>query len=333
MARPAVKHALPRIRSRLAPCAFAALVLVPCPAALAAEAYPVRPIRLITGFLPGGVSDSIARVVGAQLGQRLGTTVVIDGRPGAGGLLSMEITAKSTPDGYTLFLAQPVVSIAAVTKRVPYDPVKALQPISMVGTSQTLIAVNPTLPIHSVKELIDTARAKPGYLNYSSSGHGGPNHLAAELFQYMTKTRLVHVPYKGAGAAIPATISGEVPMAFTPFLAGLPHARAGRLRPIAVSSPKRVRAAPEIPTVAETVPGFEAVSWFGFVAPAGTPTAIITRLNGELVKVMEMPEVREALGKQGVEPESSTPQQFLAVINADVERWGRIVRETGIKID
>jgi tripartite-type tricarboxylate transporter receptor subunit TctC len=301
--------------------------------AASADDYPNKPLRLITGFLPGGVSDAIARIVGTQLGFRLNERVVIDGRPGAGGLLSMELAAKATPDGYTLFLAQPIVSLAVVTKRVNYDAVKAFAPISLVGSSQTLVAVNPQLPITTVKDLIDAARAKPGSYNYGSSGHGGPNHLAAELFQYMTGTKLVHVPYKGAGAAIPATISGEVPLTFTPFLAGLPHARAGRLRPLGVSSPKRVRAAPEIPAIAELVPGFEAVSWFGFVVPAATPQRIVTRLNTELVKVMEMPEVRDQLSNQGVEPDFSTPARFLSVMQTDVERWTKIVRETGIKID
>jgi tripartite-type tricarboxylate transporter receptor subunit TctC len=319
-----------RPAAAVAPLLFWAL-LPPVPAG---AAYPDRPLRLITGFLPGGVSDVLARVIGERLGERLGQRVVIDGRPGAGGMVSMEIAARATPDGYTLYLAQPVISIAAVVKKdLAFDPVKAFAPLSLIGTSPTLVVAHLAIGIGTPAELVAAAKAKPGGLNYGSSGQGGPNHLAAELFQHMAGVRLVHVPYKGAGAALPAVLGNEVPLAFTPLLAGIPHVKSGRLRAVGITSAKRVRAVPDIPPLADAVPGYDHASWFGFVVPAATPKPIVARLHGELLKVMALPDVREKLVAQGVEPDSSRPEGFGKVIADDVTRWTRVIRDTGIRID
>jgi tripartite-type tricarboxylate transporter receptor subunit TctC len=310
-----------------------ACLALPSAAQAQGDRFPDRPLRLITGFLPGGVSDAIARVLGERMGERLGQRVVIDGRPGAGGMLSMEIAAKSNPDGHTIYLAQPVVSIAAAINKYSWDPVKAFAPIGLIGASMTLLAVHPSFPATTPQEFLAVARAKPGTIDYGSSGHGGPNHLAAELFQVMGKIKMVHVPFKGAGATIPALMSGEVPAAVMPLLAGLPFIKAGKIRAIGVSGPKRSAAAPDIPSLSDAVPGFAYQSWFGFVAPAGTPRAIIVRLNTELNRSLEQPDVRDRLTSQGVDTETSTPERLGQIMADDVKRLARLIKETGIKLE
>ncbi len=310
-----------------------AVVCAPAVARAQAEKFPDRPLRLITGFLPGGVSDVIARVLGERIGERLSQRVVIDGRPGAGGMLSMEIAAKASPDGHTIYLAQPVVSIAAAIGKYSWDPVKAFAPIGLIGASMTLLAVHPSFPAATPQEFVAVARAKPGAIDYGSSGFGGPNHLAAELFQVMGKIRMAHVPFKGAGATIPALMSGEVPAAVMPLLAGLPFIKAGKIRAIGVSGPKRSGAAPDIPSLSDAVPGFSYQSWFGLVAPAGTPRPIVARLNTELNRSLEQAEVRERLSSQGVDIETSTPERLGQIMADDVKRLARLIKETGIKLE
>jgi len=312
---------------------LAAALLAPGGVVAQGQKFPDRPLRLITGFLPGGVSDVIARVLGERLGDRLNERVVIDGRPGAGGMLSMEIAAKASPDGHTIYLAQPVVSIAAAIDKYSWDTVKAFAPIGLIGTSMTLLVANPSFPANSVAELIALARAKPGTINYGSSGFGGPNHLAAELFQVMAKIKLNHVPYKGAGATVPAVMSGEVPIAVTPLLAGLPQYKAGKIKALGVTGVKRSAAAPEIPAISELIKGFSYQSWFGFVAPAGTPRPVITRLNKELVSILEVAETRDKLTAQGVDIETSTPERLGQIMADDVKRLRQLIKDTGIKLE
>lgn len=320
-------------RATITACVVAAAVLAPAAGTVHAQKFPDRPLRIITGFLPGGVSDTIARVLGDQLSTALGERVVIDGRPGAGGMVSMEIAAKATPDGHTIYLAQPVVSIAAAIDKYPWDPIKAFAPVGMIGISMTLLAGNPSFPASNPKEFIAYARANPGKINYGSSGFGGPNHIAAELLQVMAKFQMNHVPYKGAGATVPAVISGEVPVGVMPLLAGIPHLKAGRIKAIGVTGVKRTTAAPEIPAFNEVVPGFSYQSWFGFVLPAGAARPVVMRLNSEINKILNNPETREKLSSQGVDTETSTPEHLGKVMADDVVALRKLIKATGLKLN
>lgn len=320
-------------RAKMVAWAVAATVLVPAATAVHAQKFPDRPLRIITGFLPGGVSDTIARILGDQLSTALGERVVIDGRPGAGGMVSMEIAAKATPDGHTIYLAQPVVSIAAAIDKYPWDPIKAFAPVGMIGISMTLLAANPSFPAGNPKEFIAYARANPGKINYGSSGFGGPNHIAAELLQVMGKFQMNHVPYKGAGATVPAVISGEVPVGVMPLLGGMPHLKAGRIKAIGVTGVKRTTAAPDIPAFNEVVPGFSYQSWFGLVLPAGAARPVVMRLNSELNKILNNPETREKLSSQGVDTETSTPEHLGKVMADDVVALRTLIKATGLKLN
>ncbi len=323
----------PMPRATLAAWVAGIAVLTPAATTAQAQKFPDRPLRIITGFLPGGVSDTIARVLGEQLSTALGERVVIDGRPGAGGMVSMEIAAKATPDGHTIYLAQPVVSIAAAIDKYPWDPIKAFAPVGMIGVSMTLLGANPSFPANNPKEFLAYARANPGKINYGSSGFGGPNHIAAELLQVMARFQMNHVPYKGAGATVPAVIGGEVPVGVMPLLAGIPHLKAGRIKAIGVTGAKRTTAAPEIPAFNEVVPGFHYQSWFGFVLPAGAARPVVMRLNGELNKILTNPETREKLSSQGVDTETSTPEQLGTVMAEDVVALRKLIKATGLKLN
>jgi tripartite-type tricarboxylate transporter receptor subunit TctC len=320
-------------RATLAAWAAGLAVLAPVAAEVQAQKFPDRPLRIITGFLPGGVSDTIARVLGDQLSTALGERVVIDGRPGAGGMVSMEIAAKATPDGHTIYLAQPVVSIAAAIDKYPWDPIKAFAPVGMIGISMTLLGANPSFPAGNPKEFLAYARANPGKINYGSSGFGGPNHIAAELMQVMGKFQMNHVPYKGAGATVPAVVAGEVPVGVMPLLAGIPHIKTGRIKAIGVTGLKRTTAAPDIPAFNEVIPGFHYQSWFGFVLPAGAPRPVVMRLNSELNKILNNPETREKLSSQGVDTETSTPEQLGKVMAEDVVALRKLIKATGLKLN
>ena len=315
----------------------AALACAACATAAHAQTaadFPQRPLRLITGFLPGGVSDTIARVVGEKLGDRLGQRVVIDGRPGAGGVLSMELAANATPDGHTLYLGQPVITISPNFKRKPsFDPIQAFAPVSLVGTGPTLLTVHPSLPANSVKALIAYAKTQPGGLRYGSSGAGTTNHFSGELLRVMSGAPLTHVPYRGAANVVVAAIQGEIHIAFLPLLAAIPHVKAQRLKGLAVTGATRSRAVPELPTVAETLPGYEVTAWYGIVVPARTPAPIIQKLDRELAQVLEAPDVRERLASQGVEVERLGPAPFAALIRKDAVRWARLVKEGGIVLE
>jgi tripartite-type tricarboxylate transporter receptor subunit TctC len=296
--------------------------------------YPERPLRLMTGFLPGGVSDVLARVVGAKLGEFVQQRVVIDGRPGAGGQVSMELAANATPDGYTLYLGQPVITLSPLFKnKPPFDTLKAFDPVIHLGNGPTLLVVNPSLPVNNVKELIAYAKSRPDGLLFGSSGAGSTNHLAGELFKLMAPAPLVHVPYKGAGANAIAVIQGEIGIAFQPLAAAIPHVKSGRLKGIAVTGAKRARAVPDIPTVGESVRGYVVEAWYGLVVPAGTPRARIAYLNRETNRVLASPDVADTLLKNGIETEGGTPEAFGKLINEDAVRMAKLVKEAGIKFD
>jgi tripartite-type tricarboxylate transporter receptor subunit TctC len=296
--------------------------------------FPQHPMRLITGFLPGGVSDTIARVVGERLGDRLGQRVVIDGRPGAGGILSMEIAANANPDGHTLYLGQPVITISPNFKnKPPFDTITAFAPVSQIGTGPTMLTVHPTLPVNTVKELIAYARTQPGGLRYGSSGPGTTNHFSGELLRVTSGMPLTHVPYRGAANVVVAAIQGEIHIAFLPLLAAIPHVKANRLKGLAVTGAKRSRAVPDLPTVAETLPGYAVEAWYGIMVPAKTPTAVIQKLDRTLAQILATPEMRERLAGQGVEVDYLGPAPFGDMIRKDALRWAKLVKDGGIVLE
>lgn len=303
--------------------------------AFAAENYPSRPIRFVVGFLPGGPSDTIARVVGGKLGDALGQPVVVDNRAGAGGNLSAEIVADAQPDGHTIWLGtgSPLVVAPVIGQKVRFDPDRSFAAVSKLGNSMSILAAHPSLPANSVKELVALAKAKPGEINYASSGVATANHLAAELLSSMANIKMTHVPYKGSGAALPALIGGQVKLGFGPLLPAIPHVKAGRLKALGVSGAQRSAAAPEIPTVAEQgMPGFEVNSWYGVFVPAKTPKPIVARLNKELIGVVGMAEVKDRLGRDGVEAEGSTPAALDAIIQNERKVWTKVIKEANIKV-
>lgn len=306
------------------------------PPAYGAEVkYPTRPIRFVVGFLPGGPSDTIARVVGAKLGEALGQTVIVDNRAGAGGNVSADIVADAPPDGHTILLGTggPLVIAPIMGQKVGFDADRDFAPVSTLGGSMSILSANAALPASNVKELIALAKAKPGEINYASSGIGSANHLAAELLSSMTNIQLTHVPYKGSGAALPALISGEVKLGFGPLLPAIPHVKAGRLKALGVSGIKRARAAPEIPTVAEQgVPGFQVDSWYGVFVPAKTPKPIVAQLNRELVRILALPDVKERLARDGVETEGSSPEHLHNIVQNEKKMWTKVIRQANIKV-
>ncbi len=313
---------------------FFAGLLFAIAANVQAQDYPTRPLRLITGFLPGGVSDTIARVTGEKLGERLGQRVIIDGRPGAGGVVSMEIAAAANADGHTLYLGQPVITLSPnFRKRPGFDPLKAFAPVSLIATGPTLLAVHPSLPVNSIKELISYAKTQPGGLRFGSSGAGTTNHLSGELLRVMANIPLTHVPYRGAAVNVVAAIQGEIHISFLPLLAAIPHVKSARLKALGVTGAKRSPSMPEVPTVSESLPGYEVSAWYGIVVPAATPPAIVKRLNAELVKVLAEHDVRERLTAQGVDVQSSTIEELAELIRVDALRWAKLVKSAGLVLE
>jgi len=297
------------------------------------QAYPVRPIRVIVPQSAGGSTDLAARAVTQRLGDVLGQPVVVDNRPGAGSLIGTDLVAKAAPDGYTLLGVAGSFSInPSLHAKLPFDPVRDFAPISRLCALPHILVVHPAVPVKSVKELIALARAKPGQLNVATSGVATSTHMAAELFMYMTGTKMTTVPYKGGAPGNIALVSGEVQLYFATISTALPHIRAGKLRALAVTTRKRSAAAPEYPTIAEAgLPGYEHASWVGMLAPAGTPPAVITRLNGEIARIVQLPDVREFFLRDGLEPEGDTAKEFTASVRNEVEKWIKVVKAAGIK--
>jgi tripartite-type tricarboxylate transporter receptor subunit TctC len=311
--------------------AGALLVLMQC-AVAQQPAYPVKPIRMIASQSPGGGIDTVARIVATRLGEALGQNVIVDNRAGANGTLAGDLTAKSPPDGYTVMLG--AVGNLGVNeffiKNMPYDPLRDLAPVTSAVASGSVLVIHPSVPAKSLRELLALARTRPGELAYGSSGTGGSGHLAAGLLQSMAKIKLLHVPYKGSGPAIVNLMAGEVQMAFASPASTAANIKAGRLRALAVSTAKRLRMFPQLPTISEAgVPGYESQSWYGFVVAAKTPQSIVARLNREIVQILDRPDVHEALQVQG-EVWTSTPEAFGAYIKSEHDKWGRIIREMGI---
>jgi len=304
------------------------------PAVTAAQAYPARPVRMIVPFPPAGAADIVARAVAQEVSKAWGMQVIVDNRAGAGGLIGAEQGARAAPDGYTLLFASasPMTVAPHLTARPPYHPLRDFTPIILVGFSPNVLVVHPSLPVQSVKALIALARARPGQLNYASNGVGTLSHLAAELIKQQARIDMVHVPYKGGAPAITDTVAGHC----TVFIAAFPtvsgQMRAGRLRAIAVTSAKRIQLAPELPTVAEAaLPGFEATQWWGVYGPVGLPAEIILRLNADIGRALGSAEVRQRLAADAAEPAGGTPRDLAEYLRSDYERWGRVVKQAGIR--
>jgi tripartite-type tricarboxylate transporter receptor subunit TctC len=291
---------------------------------------------MVCPFPPGGTTDLVARLVAQKFSEAWGQQVVVDNRPGAGGVIGTEMIAQAAPDGYSILLGSITTHAVnpALYNKLRFDPIKDFAPVSLVVSSPQLLALHPSVAAKSVKELITLAKARPGQLNYGSAGTGTSPHLTFELFKSTTAIDVLHVPYKGTGPAITDLIGGQVQMMITGVVALMPHVKSGKLRAVGVTSAKRVAALPEVPTIAESgVAGFDVSSWFGVFVPAGTPRAIVNKMNQEIHRILANPEVRQRLIDQGADPASNTPEEFAAYVKSEMTRWGQVVRNTGTRAD
>ncbi|MGZ5092786.1 MAG: tripartite tricarboxylate transporter substrate binding protein [Burkholderiales bacterium] len=297
-----------------------------------AQTYPVKPIRVIDAYPPGGSTDVVARILAIKFQESMGRSWIIDNRPGAQGIIGCELAAKSPPDGYTLLMFTGSHAVhPSIYKNMPYEFLQAFAPITQMTSTTNVLVVHPSVPVKSLKELIALAKARPGQLNYSSAGIGSTTHMAMELLKTMAHIDIAHIPYKGAAPAVMDGVAGHVAMLFGPLPVVGPHSKAGRLRIIAVSTKERSRAIPEIPTVAEAgVPGYEATNSVGIVAPAATPRDIVMKLHAEIVRILRLPDIQEKLIAMGAEPVGSTPEEFTAFIRNDIQKWANVVRAANI---
>ena len=301
-----------------------------------AQEYPTKPIRLVITYPPGGNTDLVGRALALKLGEFMGQQVVVDNRGGAGGVLGSMITAQSAPDGYTIMLGTSagMVINPLLSRKLTYDPVRDFAPVSMVVIVPQLLVINPQLPVKNVRELIAFAKAKPGYLNAGSSGVGTPNHFGTELLKWLAGVDIVHVPYKGGAPALTDLLGGQIQMAFSSVPAVLPHIKAGRLVALGVGSAKRSPALPNIPTIAEAgVPGYEYTTWYGIFAPAKTPRTLIARLNAEIVKAMETPDIKDRFTALGGDPDPGTPEELRAYMANESAKWAKIIKAANIRIE
>jgi len=304
--------------------------------ATAADVYPAKALRLIVPFPPGGPADALARLVGDKLSASLGKSVIVDNRPGAGGNIGMELGAKSAPDGYTLVLA-PAGNLTVnpfLYRNVPYDVGRDFAPVTVIAAVPNVLVVHPSVPAKSVAELVRHAKAHPGTLNYSSPGNGSGAHLAGELFKSMTGVDIVHIPFNGIAPAVTAVVGGQVQIMFAGAPSALPQVKAGRLVALGVASPKRIAAAPDQPTLAESgLPGFDVTSWYSIVVPSGTPNDIIARLRSEIASALTQPDIQEKLAGLGAEPIGNTPAEFAAMLKVETAKWGKIVKDANIQAE
>jgi len=312
-----------------------AAVLTPCGAALG-QAYPAKAIRMVVGFPPGGGTDIVGRIIAQKLSDAVGQQVIVDNRGGASGQLAAEIVAKSAPDGYTIMMAHiaAIAILPSLVSKLPYDAQKDFAPISLAAIGPNLLVVHPSVPAHTVKELIALAKAHPGQLQYASPGAGTVQHLAGELFKLQAKVDILHVPYKGSGQSIVDLIAGQVHMDFDAIPPVINYVRQGKLRAIAVTSAKRSQQLPDIPTIEESgVPGFDMSTWWGLVAPAAVGKDVVSKLAGETVNLLKQPDVREKIAFVGADPVGNSPEEFAAFIRSETEKYARIVKAANIKID
>jgi len=311
---------------------FLAGVWFALPAGVSADEYPTRPVRMIVGFPPGGATDLVARILQPKMTELLGKQLVVDNRPGANGIISLELIARAQPDGHTVGFGHiGGMVISPAIQKVPYDPYKSFEHIGMMVSLQNIIIVHPSVSAKSVADYIVLAKSKPGQLNYASSGIGSPGHLAAELMEAMTGIKLSHVPYKGGGPAITDLLAGHVPSFFAVISTAVPHVQSGRARAIAVTGDKRAGALPDVPTLGETVRGYSATNWYGLIAPANTPKAIIDRINKDLTASLKSPEVVKQLNARGIDSAPSSPAEYLSFIRAEEKKWVPIIRKADIK--
>ncbi len=318
----------------LALCVLLSAVTI-CPAV--AQTFPSRPIRIVATFEPGGASDILARLIAPKLTEYLGKPVMVENRPGAGGNIGTDFVAKSAPDGYTLVMGY--IGTHAVNPtlypNIPFDAVKDFAPVAFVASIPSVLVVHPSVPAKSVAELIALAKSRPGQLNYGSGGSGTAPHLAAELFKSISGVDMAHIPYKGSGPAVTALLAGQISLMFNTMAQTIPYIQSGKLRGLAVTSGKRSKALPDLPTLAESgLPGYEMVGWFGVFAPAGTPKDVVTKLNVEIMKVLNLPDIRERLTKMGSEStDISTPEQFGDYVKAEIAKWAKVIKSSGMRIE
>lgn len=318
--------------ARFCPC-LVLLLVIPAAIAQTPQKYPSRPIRLVLPFPPGGSTDIVARMVGQKITESLGQQVVVDNRPGGAGNVAAEYVARSAPDGYTLFQVNVANTISATLyPKLNYSLIGDFVAITQLATTPYVVLAHPSVPAKSVRELIAVARSRPGTLNYASAGSGSATHLSGELLKSMAGVAIVHVPYKGTGPALTAVLSGEVDFYFAAVPAAAPFAKTGRLRALAVTSAKRASLMPDVPTIAENgLKGYDTGTWHGVLAPAATPREVVQLLSAEIMKILRMPDVREKLIGQGLEPVGDTPEQFGAFIRAEIEKWARVVKASGAR--
>ena len=317
----------------------AASISLPCLAvallstAAAAQQYPSKPVRLLVGYPAGGAVDVTSRVIAERLGAILGQQVVVDNRPGATGNIAADLLAKSPPDGYTIYMGTSINAVSvSLFKNLPYDPVRDFAPVSLAVTTPSILVVNPSVPARSVKELVALAKKSPGTLTYATTGAGSSPHLCAEMLSTLAGIKMLHIPYKGGAPAVTDLLGGHVDLSFSNTASVIPHMKTGRLRALAVTSPKRFFQAPEVPTMIEAgYPGFVQVAWYGVMAPAGTPAAIVSRLNAEIGKILQMPDAREILANQGLEAQASTPTELARRLKDDIGIYAKVLKDAGVK--
>ena len=319
---------------------FAALLLAALGASTAfaqgAASYPVKPIRIVVPFPAGGTTDILARAVGNDMHKAWGQAVVVENRPGAGGNLGSDVVAKAAPDGYTLLVGavSPQAINVTLYPKMPYDVMRDFAHITLIAAVPNLLEVHPSVPVKTVKELIDLARSKPGKLSYASSGNGTSIHLSAELFKTMAGVDMLHVPYKGSAPAVTDLLAGQVQLMFDNLPSSIAQVKAGKLRPIAVTTLKRSPALPDVPTIAESgLPGYDASSWFGMHAPAGTPKDIISKIHGVVTKSLQTPQMIERLSTQGAQPVGNTPEEFTEFLRVEIAKWAKVVKASGARVD
>jgi tripartite-type tricarboxylate transporter receptor subunit TctC len=300
-----------------------------------AQSYPAKSIRVVVPYPPGGATDLTARLVGQKMQEAMKQNVLVDNRPGGGGIIGADIVAKAAPDGYTVLIGVPAeMVILPHLQKMPYDVLRDFAPVSLAVVTPLILVVHPSLPVRSVKELVALVRARPGQLTYASAGTGGVQHLAGELLKITMKIALTHVPYKGAGDLMPALLGGHVPMFFAGMPPAMPHVKSGKLRALAVTTPRRSPAAPTVPTMAEAgVPGFDISNWFAYFVPSRTPNEVIARLNSEVIRGLGQPDVREKLANVGAEAVGTTPEELAKFMRVESEKFERLIRLSGAKVD
>jgi len=313
---------------------LAALVFSMLALPVTAQQYPTKPVRIIVPFAPGGGSDFIARFMAQRLTETLGSQVIVENKPGAGGVLGIELGVKAPPDGYTLTLIASSYTVNPSVYKLNFDPVSDVTPIIQLSQGPLLVVVNPSVPVKTIKELIALAKSKPGEVTFASSGQGSVIHLATELFNTMAGTKMNHIPYKGTGPALTDTLAGQTNVFFSSTANAMPHVKAGKLRAVAVTTAKRIPALPEVPTVAESgVAGYDVVLWHGLIGPKGLPRAVVDRINGEVTKSLKLKETAEQLQNDGVAPAGGTPEQFAAQIKLEIGIWRKVAAAAGVKAE